>query len=245
MFDHVTIRVTDRPRSERFYSTVLNALGIDESYRTRTFSEWQDFLLTAADDTHPPTRHLHLAFVAPSRAHVDGFWQAGTASGHSEDGAPGPRPQYSEDYYGAFLLDPDGNSIEAVHHADTRAGGHIDHLWIGVSDLARAEAFYTTIARCAGLRPGSRWEGGVQVAGAWATFSLIADGRAPTTGLHLAFPAPDRVTVTDFHRGAVAAGYRDHGAPGLRPHYGEGYFAAYVLDPDGTNVESVLRGGER
>jgi catechol 2,3-dioxygenase-like lactoylglutathione lyase family enzyme len=151
------------------------------------------------------------------------------------------RTQYRPDYYGAFLRDPDGNSIEAVHHADTRAGGHIDHLWIGVSDLARAEAFYAKIARWAGLRPGSRREDGVQFAGAWATFMLIADGRPPTTGLHLAFPAPDRATVHAFHDGALAAGYIDHGAPGLRPSYGERYFAAYVLDPDGTNVELVLR----
>ena len=54
--------------------------------------------------------------MTPSRAHVDEFWRAGTEAGYRDDGAPGPRPQYSPDYYGGFLLDPDGNSAEAVHH---------------------------------------------------------------------------------------------------------------------------------
>ena len=92
-----------------------------------------------------------------------------------------------------------------------------------------------------GLREGRRWEHGVQFRGAWATFSVLADGRAPTEGLHIAFPAPDRQTVRDFHAAATGAGYRDNGAPGERPRYGERYYSAYVLDPDGTNVESVCR----
>jgi len=60
MFDHVTIRATDRAASERFCNTVLQTLGIDESYRTRTVSEWQDFMVTATDAEHPPTRRLHI-----------------------------------------------------------------------------------------------------------------------------------------------------------------------------------------
>ena len=59
------------------------------------------------------TRRLHIGFAAPSREHVDAFWRAGTEAGYQDDGAPGPRPQYHADYYGAFLLDPDGNSAEA------------------------------------------------------------------------------------------------------------------------------------
>jgi hypothetical protein len=53
---------------------------------------------------------------------VDEFWRVGTAAGYRDDGVPGPRPQYRADYYGAFLLDPDGNSIEAVHHGALRRG---------------------------------------------------------------------------------------------------------------------------
>jgi hypothetical protein len=66
-----------------------------------------DFSLAAANDERPPTRRLHIGFLAPSRDHVDEFWRVGTAAGFRDDGAPGPRPEYSEDYDGAFLLDPD------------------------------------------------------------------------------------------------------------------------------------------
>ena len=61
------------------------------------------------------TRGLHIGFRARDRAQVDAFWQAGIDAGHADDGAPGPRTQYGPDYYGASLLDPDGNSVEAVH----------------------------------------------------------------------------------------------------------------------------------
>lgn len=241
VFAHVTLRVSKWERSEHFYRTVLSSLGIAPTHERGDLLAWDDFALLAADDDHPPTRDLHAGFVAASRADVRTFWETGIAAGFRDAGAPGERPQYRPDYYGAFLLDPDGNSIEAVHHGDTRGGGHIDHLWIGVSDLDAAQAFYTTVSRFAGLRPGRRWEHGVQFAGAWATFSLVADGRPLTTGLHLAFPGPGREVVSDFHRAATGAGYRDHGGPGERPAYGQDYFAAYVLDPDGTNVECVCR----
>ena len=240
MFDHVTIRVSDLPAAERFYSTVLGSLGIAPTHVVEELPEWDDFSIAAADESHPPTRHLHVAFRAESRDDVVEFWRAGTDAGYADDGAPGERPQYGGDYYGAFLLDPDGNSAEAVHHGDTRRGGYIDHLWIGVRDLDAAERFYDLIARYAGLRKGSRSDERRQYRGAWATYSLLADGRRPTQGLHLAFPAPDRRTVEDFHRAAIAAGYRDNGAPGERAIYHPGYYAAYVLDPEGTNVESVF-----
>jgi catechol 2,3-dioxygenase-like lactoylglutathione lyase family enzyme len=140
------------------------------------------------------------------------------------------------------VLDPDGNSVEAVHHGDTRRGGHIDHLWIGVRDLPATEAFYAAIARHAGLREGRRWGQGVQFRGAWATFTLVSDGRPPTENLHIAFPAPDRRTVEEFHEAALAAGHASAGAPGERPRYHAGYYSAYVIDPAGTNVESVFHG---
>src|SRR2546423_936085 len=139
MFDHVTIRVSDRTASERFYDMVLTPLGLGTTYRTATFSEWQDFSLTGADAAHLITRRLHVAFAAPSRDQVDAFWQAGTAAGYTSDGAPGPRPQYREDYYGAYLLDPDGNSAEAVNHGALHPGSIIDHVWMRVADLPAAD----------------------------------------------------------------------------------------------------------
>ena len=240
MFDHVTIRASDRARSEHLYRATLAELDVMPSRSDELLVAWNDFAIIAAEAQHRPTRHLHVGFVAPSREAVDAFWRAGLEAGASSDGDPGERSQYTPGYYGAFLLDPDGNSIEAVIHDDVRRGGNIDHLWIGVRDLETASRFYRTIARHTGLREGRSWDGGQQFRGAWATFSLVADGRPSTENLHLAFPAPDRRTVQDFHRAATAAGYRDNGAPGERAHYHPGYYAAFVLDPDGNNVESVL-----
>jgi catechol 2,3-dioxygenase-like lactoylglutathione lyase family enzyme len=237
MFDHVTIRVAERAASERFYATVLAVLGIDQSYRTDAFSEWQDFSLAAADDAHPPTRRLHVGFVSPSREQVDEFWRAGVDAGYTDDGRPGPRPEYTSDYYGAFLLDPDGNSAEAVHYADTRRGGIIDHLWIRVADVGAAKGFYETIAPHAGLRLGKETPARVQFEGTSGSFSLVRGD--PTENVHVAFPTDDDGDVDRFHEAATAAGYRSNGPPGERPQYHRGYYGAYVLDPDGNNIEVV------
>jgi hypothetical protein len=77
--------------------------------------------------------------------------RAGRDAGAGDGGAPGPRPRYRDDYYGGFLLDPDGNSVEAVHHALTPERRGIDHLWLRVADLGAARPFYETIAPHAGL----------------------------------------------------------------------------------------------
>jgi catechol 2,3-dioxygenase-like lactoylglutathione lyase family enzyme len=237
MFDHVTIRVTDREASERFYVTVLLPLGIEKTYRTRQFTEWQDFSLAAADDSQPPTRRLHVGFVAPSQEQAQAFWQAGIDAGHPDEGAPGPRPEYRGDYYGAFLLDPDGNSVEAVQHGGLRRGGIIDHLWMRVADLGAAKRFYETIAPHAGLRLAKETPDRVQFAGSTGSFSLVRG--TPSENVHLAFPTDDDAVVHRFHEVATEAGYRSNGPPGERPRYHPGYYAAYVLDPDGNNVEVV------
>jgi catechol 2,3-dioxygenase-like lactoylglutathione lyase family enzyme len=239
MFDHVTIRVTDREASERFYSTVLIPLGIEKTYRTSEFSEWRDFMLAQADRAQPPTQRLHVGFVAPTREQVDEFWEAGTAAGSTSDGEPGPRPQYRDDYYGAFLLDPDGNSVEAVNDGALRRGGIVDHLWIRVADLPAAKRFYATIAPHAGLRLGTDTAERVQFAAprTGGSFSLVPG--TPTENLHMAFPTTDDADVHGFYEAALDAGSTDHGAPGERPRYHPGYYAAYVLDPDGNNIEVV------
>jgi catechol 2,3-dioxygenase-like lactoylglutathione lyase family enzyme len=236
VFDHVTIRVSDREASERFYGTVLSAIGREQTWSDDWYAEWDDFSLAAAEPDKPVTRRLHVAFAALSRELVDEFWRAGTEAGYRDDGAPGPRPQYSDDYYGAFLLDPDRNSAEAVTH-ECAGGRGVDHLWIGVADVAAARHFYETIAPHAGLRLGSVLDDRVHFAGEQASFALVA--RTPTENLHMAFPADDNATVEAFHRAATEAGYSDNGPPGERPIYHDGYYGAYVLDPDGNNVEVV------
>jgi catechol 2,3-dioxygenase-like lactoylglutathione lyase family enzyme len=242
MFDHVTIRASDRDASARFYRTVLGSIGIEPHRDDDALIGWDEFAVIATTPEHPPTQNLHIGFVSPSHELVDAFWQAGVDAGYESDGEPGPRAEYGDDYYGSFLLDPDGNSAEAVLHGDTRRGGNIDHLWIGVEDLESSARFYDQLARHLGLRWGSKSDQRRQFTGAWATFSLVSDGRPPTENLHLAFPARDRQTVDEFHAAAIKLGYADNGAPGERPQYAPGYYAAFVIDPSGINVESVYRG---
>ena len=237
MLDHVTIRVTDCAVSGAFYCATLGALGIESTYSDETFVEWDDFSLTEAAGVKPVTRPLHVGFVAPSRDRVDAFWHAGIAGGFQDAGAPGGRPDYKPDYYGAFLLDPDGNSIEAVHHSSLRAGGVIDHLWLRTADVAASRRFYSVVAPPAGLRIRDLAPEHLQVVGSSGSFSVVPG--PPTSGLHLAFPATTDAAVGEFHRAATGAGYRDDGPPGERPAYHPGYYGAFVLDPDGNSVELV------
>ena len=240
MFDHVTIRASKRDASERFYDVVLAELGVARSYADEHFAEWNDFSLAVATDEQPATARLHIAFAALSREDVDAFWNAGVEAGYRDDGAPELRPQYSDDYYGAFLLDPDGNSAEAVHHGFVRESPGIDHLWIRVADVDDAKRFYELVAGYAGFGVRSARPEKVRFMGRdrGGSFSLVA-GDAPTENVHVAFPVADDATVEAFHHALVEAGYRDNGAPGERPVYHEGYYGAFVLDPDGNNVELV------
>ena len=192
--------------------------------------------LAPATAWNPATRGLHIGFGASSRERVDEFWEAGTAAGYQSDGEPGPRPQYSPDYYGAFLLDPDGNSVEAVHYEDVRHG--VDHVWIRVASVEASKRFYETIAPHAGFRLGRDTPERASFSGDPGSFSVLTGDRV-TADLHMAFPATTNETVDAFHRAALEAGYRDNGTPGERPAYHPGYYSAYVLDPDGNNVEVV------
>ncbi len=205
VFDHVGIAVADLAASERFYRTVLSVLGAEPSHADAELVEWEDW------DIGPTDRE-------------------GIDAGYRDDGAPGPRTVYGPDYYGGFLLDPDGNSAEAVHtEREDRVlpDGCIDHLWIRVRDPAASRRFYTTIAPHAGLRIGVDEPDRVQMVGEDFSFSLIHDEH-----VHLAFPARDDATVRAFHAAALAAGYEDHGGPGERGEYHPGYYGAFVLDPD-------------
>ena len=237
MFDHVEIRVSDRVASERFYDLVLGALGIEKTHSGEDLAEWNDFGVAAAGAERPLTRRLHIGFAAVSRDAVDEFWRAGSQAGYRDDGVPGPRPQYHEDYYGGFLLDPDGLSVEAVHHGFERRGGTIDHLWIRVADVAASARFYRTIAPYANLRIHRELAERVQFGDDSSSFSVVQG--VPTEHVHMAFVATDDEVVNAFHREATEAGYRDNGPPGERPVYHAGYYAAFVLDPDGNNIEVV------
>jgi catechol 2,3-dioxygenase-like lactoylglutathione lyase family enzyme len=236
MLDHVTIRVSDRVASEAFYDAVLKTLAVEQSGRHGEYTVWRgQFSLAQADAEHPVTRRLHIGFGASSRENVQAFWRAGVDAGYRDDGEPGPRPEYSPDYYGGFLLDPDGNSAEAVHHEEA-AGRVIDHMWIRVADLQASREFYERVAPFTSFRLNNARADRVQFAGANASFSVVSD--EPTQNVHLAFETNENATVDAFHRAALDAGYQDNGAPGDRDYH-PGYYGAFVLDPDGNNVEVV------
>lgn len=242
MFDHISLRVSEPAASSAFYDTVLAVLGLEPRRVGEGFSIYGgQFVLSATSPGRPVTRRVHVGFGADSREQVDAFWQAGVEAGYRSDGEPGLRPQYLPDYYGAFLLDPDGNSIEAVHYASVNRNGPVDHVWIRVLDVPSAADFYAMIAPAAHLNPGERdGEYAIFRAEGGGSFSLIAGD--PTESLHLAF-AGSRADVRAFHEAATGAGYRDNGAPGERPVYHPGYYAAFVLDPDGNNIEIVSHTG--
>jgi catechol 2,3-dioxygenase-like lactoylglutathione lyase family enzyme len=240
VFDHVTIRVSDRKASERFYETVLRVLGYEKGWSDENLAEWNTFslMLAAASDQKPVTRRLHLGFQSPSRKLVDEFWRVGTEAGFTDDGPPGPRPEYGHDYYGSFLLDPDGSSAEAVHHGGMRGEGPIDHLWIRVRDVAASKRFYEAVAVHAGFRLNAHTPDRAQFVGEAGSFSVVSPG-TPTENVHVAFPARSNAAVDAFHRALTKAGYADNGPPGERPIYHPGYYGAFVLDPDGNNIELV------
>jgi catechol 2,3-dioxygenase-like lactoylglutathione lyase family enzyme len=237
--DHVTIRVSDLAAGRKFYGDVFALLPFTgERHDGKDFVEWNDFSIAQADADHPPTRGLHIGFAADSHEQIEAWWEALTRAGYSDDGAPGPRPEYGADYYGAFVRDADDNSVEAVRHGGTTSEpGLIDHLWIRVVDLDPVQRFYSEIAPVLGLYARER-PNRLQVVAEGATFSFL-EGRR-TENVHLAVGVDDRKIVADFHAAALAAGGRDNGPPRERPRYHPGYYAAYVLDPAGTNLEAVL-----
>jgi catechol 2,3-dioxygenase-like lactoylglutathione lyase family enzyme len=238
MFDHITLRVDGLASATSAFTAVLDELAIKQTTSTPSFSVWGNFALTRTDAEHPIARRVHIAFVAPTPAHVEQFAQAGIDAGFADDGPPGPRPQYGDDYYAASLKDGTGNGFAAVHHGGERPAGNIDHVAIYVDDVAASTAFYSTIGAAAGLtiRRQAADRATFSIGGADGSFLVIAG--QPTQNIHVAFSGSDD-DVRRFHANASAAGYRSNGEPGERPRYHAGYYAAYVLDPDGNNIEVV------
>jgi len=118
----------------------------------------------------------------------------------------------------------------------------LDHVSLGVSDIERSRKFYDHALGPLGIE--RLYAEGETASGYGANrkaFFWIGLREASQTGCHVAFAAEDRETVDRFHQAALAAGGRDNGQPGLRPHYHENYYGAFVLDPDGHNIEAVCR----
>jgi catechol 2,3-dioxygenase-like lactoylglutathione lyase family enzyme len=211
MFDHITLRVPDLAEATHAVTAVLGELEIKQTTSTPSFSVWGNFALTQTDEEHPIARGVHIAFIAPTPAHAERFGHAGIAG---------------------------GNSFEAVYRDGARPKGAIDHVAIRVKDLEASTAFYSTIGPAAGLtiRRQTADRTVFSVGASDGSFSVIAG--EPTQNVHVAFSGEDD-DVRRFHADAIAAGYRSNGEPGERPRYHEGYYAAFVLDPDGNNIEVV------
>ncbi len=239
MIDHITLRVSDFDASKAFYSCVLAPLG-HEPYDDDTVpgTEWGDFSIAA--DEKPPARNLHLAFVAGSREEVEAFHRAAMEAGYGDNGPPGERPVYHEGYYGAFVLDPDGNNVEAVWHGFEAEPGSLDHLVVRVRDLDASRRFYETVLQPVGFGVWAVSDEDDRVGFGMRSDSIWIMSGQPTENVHIAVGARNREEVDAFHRTAIEAGYRDNGPPGERPVYHEGYYGAFVLDPDGNNVEAVF-----
>lgn len=115
VFDHVKITVRDPGASIAFYKTVLEPLAIPPLWESDRGAQFANLVVSGGEEASGP---IHIAFVADSRDQVDALHRAGVEAGYRDNGAPGVREQYSSEeagrYYAAFLLDPDGNNVEAV-----------------------------------------------------------------------------------------------------------------------------------
>lgn len=119
MLNHISLSIRDFEKSVAFYTNILETIGIKPLFTIENevvgFGvDRPIFWVGAADETHPVSANVHVAFSCASRPDVDAWYNAAMVAGAKDNGAPGFRPQYHENYYGAFVIDPDGNNIEAV-----------------------------------------------------------------------------------------------------------------------------------
>jgi catechol 2,3-dioxygenase-like lactoylglutathione lyase family enzyme len=131
VIDHVSIGVSDLARSRDFYRRALAPLGFEELGSWSEEAREVAFGPKGLDDfgisTRYPAGSVHIAFAADSEEQVRKFYAEALRAGGRDNGPPGPRPEYSAGYYGAFVLDPDGNNIEAVFHAPAGSEQHPPH----------------------------------------------------------------------------------------------------------------------
>ncbi len=120
MFDHIGYAVGDVEKSKKFYEAALQPFGITakmgEEGQYWGFGQGADMPKFWINKGEGAGKSTHVAFAAVNRAQVDAFYKAALAAGAKDNGAPGLRTLYHENYYGAFVLDPDGNNVEAVTH---------------------------------------------------------------------------------------------------------------------------------
>jgi catechol 2,3-dioxygenase-like lactoylglutathione lyase family enzyme len=130
LIDHVHLVVANLAASKRFYAETLSTLGLSICGEGPDFF-WLDELFVSSKDSQAAagalTGRVHLAFQAPTHESVTSFYEAGLGAGGKDNGPPGARP-YHPGYYAAFLLDPDGNNIEAVFHGPSKRSAPSVHI---------------------------------------------------------------------------------------------------------------------
>lgn len=262
MFSHLTVGYNDRAGSEAFYAATMPGLGLPLQSTSPHYIAYGPapetppwlFVLNPFDGK-PATcgNGFHIAFAAESRDVVDRFHEQALAAGGTDEGAPGLRPRYSADYYGAYVRDPAGNKLQAVCYLDGRTagdiGGIVSHITLGADDLDRGLSFYEPVFSELGYKrlrneetPGEDLAFGTPGRQLPVTFVQHPfDGRPASrgNGQHAAFVAESRDAVDRFHAAALRLGGVDAGAPGLRPDYHASYYAAYVFDPAGNKLQAV------
>ena len=161
-----------------------------------------------------------------------------TDAGYASDGAPGPRPAYGPEYYGAFVLDPAGNSVEAVQQRPAPAARG-DRPPLAPHPLARGrDAGSTRRSALPSTTPSSATTAARRSA-ARAPPSRSSRGRRPRTSTSPSRHRIERRSPRSTQAG-IGAGYASNGEPGERPEYHPGYYAAFLTDPDGHNIEAVF-----
>jgi catechol 2,3-dioxygenase-like lactoylglutathione lyase family enzyme len=263
----VTLGAHDLEASAEFYAKALAPLGI---VRLASFEREIGFgreggqpavWIVLPYDGLPATwgNGTHVAFLARSQDAVEAFHAAGLAAGAIDAGAPGLRPQYGSGYYGAYLRDPVGTKIQAVHYgagspeaaeaANAPWAGLFSHVTVGTGDLERACRFYDRALAPLGLmRVHDQDDERIGTAACWGWPETLVswifahtpfDGRpaAWANGFQISLKAADRASVQAFHAAGLAAGGHDEGAPGERA-YRPGYYGAYLRDPDGNKLHA-------
>jgi catechol 2,3-dioxygenase-like lactoylglutathione lyase family enzyme len=122
LIDHVQLVVKDLTASKRFYEAVMKAIEIPAGPAGKDYFSFDEMWVSTADSEGAQgelTGRVHLAFATRDRAKVDAFYRAALEAGGRDNGKPGERP-YHPGYYAAFVLDPDGNNIEVVHHGEAK-----------------------------------------------------------------------------------------------------------------------------
>ncbi len=211
---------------------------------------------------------FHIAFNAPNKETVDRFHTVAIVNGGYDEGPPGIRnpgiQKYAPDYYAAYVRDPDGNKLQAVCYTNGRGNGRrvgytgnfISHITLGCADLRRERSFYQAVLTPLGyaeLPEASNGDGatfGIEGYEGYETPVIFVQPtfhNKPVTrgnGTHTALHARSRNAVQQFYAAAQANGGTCEGPPGLRPHYSEHYYAAYVRDAVGNKLQAVYRGKE-